>query len=56
MESLNTDFEAHAVAEYDDNPLFYASIYLSADEELNYDVKNSQSNDNNVDSGDLEFF
>jgi len=56
MKLLHTDFEFHAVAEYDDAPLFYSSIYLSADEELNFDVNTSQSNEDDVDSGDLEFF
>ncbi|MFT5716727.1 MAG: hypothetical protein ACI9T7_000905 [Oleiphilaceae bacterium] len=57
IDQLHTDFEFHAVAEYDDSPLFYASIYFSADEELNYNVNANQSNnDNDVDSGELEFF
>ncbi|MFT7185363.1 MAG: hypothetical protein ACI84K_000741 [Pseudohongiellaceae bacterium] len=57
IDQLHTDFGFHAVAEYDNSPLFYASIYLSADEELNLKVNTSQlSNDDDVDSGDLEFF
>jgi len=56
MPLLKTDFEAHAVAEYNDTPLFYASIYLSADEELNFEVNTHQTNEDDVDSGELEFF
>jgi len=56
MEQLHSDFEFHAVAEYDDAPLFHASIYLSADEELNFNVNTSQSDDDDIDSGELEFF
>lgn len=56
IDLLHTDCEYHAVAEYDDNPLFYASIYLSADEELNFNVNVSQPNDDDVDSGELELF
>jgi hypothetical protein len=56
IDQLHTDFEFHAVAEYDDSPLFYASIYFSADEELNYNVNVSQSSDDDIDSGELEFF
>jgi len=56
IDQLNTDFEFHAVAEYDESPLFYASIYLSADEELNFNVKSSQSTNDDIDSGELEFF
>ncbi len=56
MTSLKVDYEAHSLASYDDNPLFYASIYLSADEELHYDVNSVQASDDDVDSGELEFF
>jgi hypothetical protein len=55
IDQLHTDFNFHAVAEYDDSPLFYASIYLSADEELNFNVNTNQSSDD-IDSGELEFF
>lgn len=56
IDLLHTDFESHAVADYDESPLFYASIYLCADEELNLDVSASQSNKNEVESGELDFF
>lgn len=56
IDQLHTDFSFHAVAEYDDNPLFYASIFLSADEELNFNVNVRQSNDDAIDSGELELF
>jgi len=54
MKSLNTDFEAHAVAEYQDQPLFYASVYLVADDELNFQITRNHIDD--VDSGELEMF
>jgi len=54
MKSLNTDFEAHAVAEYQDQPLFYASVYLVADDELNIEITRNQIEE--VDSGELEMF
>ena len=57
IDQFHTDFGFHAVAEYDDVPLFHASIYLSADEELNFNVNTSQSDDDDdIDSGELEFF
>jgi len=55
MKSLNTNFEAHAVAEYDDQPLFYSSVYLVADEELNIEINKNLIIDE-VDSGELEMF
>ena len=54
MKSLNTDFEAHAVAEYQEQPLFYASVYLVADDELNIEITRNQIEE--VDSGELEMF
>jgi len=56
MTALKIDFESHAVASFDEKPLFYASVYLSADEELEYDVSVAQANEDDVDSGELEFF
>jgi hypothetical protein len=55
MDSLNTAFESHAVAEYDDQDLFYASVFLVADEELNIQINKSKIEDE-VDSGELEMF
>lgn len=55
MDSLKTDYEQHAVAEYQGEPLFYASAYLSADQELNYAVQASAVEED-TDSGELEFF
>lgn len=55
MQSLNTNFESHAVAEYDDQPLFQASVYLVADEELNIHV-DRHSAEEETDSGELEMF
>ena len=56
IDLLSTDLEFHAVAEYDDNPLFHASIYLSADDELDFNVNVSQTIDEDIDSGELELF
>lgn len=55
MKSLNTNFESHAVAEFDDQALFYASVYLVADEELNIPIDRS-STEQETDSGELEMF
>lgn len=55
MKSLNTNFEAHAVAELDDQPLIYSSVYLVADEELNIPINRSLIEEE-VDSGELEMF
>jgi len=54
MDALNTNFEAHAVAEYQDQPLFYASVYLVADDDLNIEITRNQIEE--VDSGELEMF
>lgn len=55
MKSLKTDYEQHAVAEFCAESLFYASAFLSADQELNYSVQASAVEDDS-DSGELEFF
>lgn len=55
IDALKIDYECHASAEHHGNPLFYASIYVCADEELNYEVKANAAEDE-VDSGELEFF
>lgn len=55
MDSLNTNFEAHAVAEYDDQAIFHASVYLVADEELNIHVDRTVVEEA-TDSGELEMF
>jgi len=55
LDILDSDFEAHAVAEFDDNELFYSSVYLIADEELNISTVRTNIEDE-TDSGDLEMF
>lgn len=55
INALDIDYECHAVTEYQGTPLFYASVYVCADEELNYEV-NANSSEDEVDSGELEFF
>lgn len=52
---LQADFEAHAIAELDDQPLIYASVYLVADDELNIQISKTKIEDE-VDSGELEMF
>ena len=55
MKSLNTNFETHAIAELDEQPFFYASVYLVADEDLNIKIDRTAIEDE-VDSGELEMF
>ncbi|KZY44591.1 MULTISPECIES: hypothetical protein [unclassified Oleiphilus] len=55
MKSLNTNFESHSVAEYDDQALFYASVYLVADEELDIRIDRHLI-EQETDSGELEMF
>jgi len=55
MDILDSDFEAHAVAAFDDIELFYSSVYLIADEELN--ISTTRLNiEEETDSGELEMF
>lgn len=56
LSSFKIDDEVHAVAEYQGQTLFYASAYLSADDELNYEVKSQVVDEDEPDSGELEFF
>lgn len=56
FDALKIDFENHSVAHYDDEPLFYASVYLSADDEINYTINSASASEDEVDSGELEFF
>ena len=56
FDALKIDYETHSVANYDDEPLFYASVYLSADDEINYTINHTSANEDEVDSGELEFF
>ncbi|MFV1873651.1 MAG: hypothetical protein ACMZ64_10055 [Oleiphilus sp.] len=55
MGYLKANFEAHATGSYDDKTLFYSSVYLVADEDLNIHV-DRHSHDDEVDSGELELF
>lgn len=55
MKNLNSTFETHATAAFDDTTLFYSSVYLVADEELNIRIDRN-SLDEEVDSGELELF
>lgn len=55
MKNLNSTFETHATAAFDENILFYSSVYLVADEELNIRIDRN-SLEEEVDSGELELF
>tara|TARA_R110002073_G_scaffold53838_1_gene138662 strand:- start:124418 stop:125047 length:630 start_codon:yes stop_codon:yes gene_type:complete len=55
MKNLNSNFESHAISTFDDKVLFYSSVYLVADEELNIHI-DRHSLENEVDSGELELF
>jgi len=55
MTNFDTDFESHAVSEFDNNEIFYSSIYLIADEELNISLNKAHAEEE-LDSGELEFF
>jgi len=50
------EFEAHAQATLHDSDLMFASIFLCADQNLNFDVKRLISTEDEVGSGELEFF
>lgn len=56
INALKVDYETHAIAEYNGTPLFHASAYVCADEELKYEVSARQNVEDEVDSGELEFF
>lgn len=55
MTTLNTNFESHAIAEFNGQELFYSSIYLVADQDLDIEVNKTQLEDE-TDSGELEMF
>ncbi|MCP5162136.1 MAG: hypothetical protein H6999_00300 [Hahellaceae bacterium] len=50
------EFDAHAEALFQSRALMFASVYLCADQNLNFEVKQSSATENDVDSGELEFF
>lgn len=55
MKNLKSNFETHSTSSLDDRPLFHASVYLVADEELNIHI-DRYSHEDEVDSGELELF
>lgn len=55
MKNLKSNFEAHATATLNDQPIFHASVYLVADEELKIHIDRHSNNDD-VDTGELELF
>lgn len=55
MKNLNVNYEAHASANYDDKTIFYASVCLVADEDLNIHI-DRQLREDESDAGELEFF
>lgn len=50
------DLESHACASLNGSRLLGASLFLYADEDLSYSVKRSVSDEEDVGSGELEFF
>ncbi len=50
------DMEAHANAALDGSKLMYASLFLYADEDLDFKVAHSPAPEEEVGSGELEFF
>lgn len=50
------DFQSHLEVLLDDKRLFLTSLYLFADHDLNYEVKTVVKNEDDVASGELEFF
>lgn len=56
MQAIKPDYTQHAVAEYQGQAVFYASTYLSADQDLPYQVNTQSSQEEETDSGELEFF
>lgn len=50
------DHQAHVEVLRDDHRLFSTSLYLFADHDLNYEVKTVVKNEDDVASGELEFF
>lgn len=55
MKNLDSNFESHATSAFDDKILFYSSVYLVADEELDIKIDHSAFEDE-VDNGELELF
>lgn len=56
IQSLDISTETHMRAEHDGDLMFCASVYLVADDELNYHVKAHSSGTDAVDFGELELF
>lgn len=56
IRSLKIDFQTHAEVLRDGERLFAASLYLCADHDLDYRVSVSAPREDDVASGELEFF
>ena len=56
LSTFKIDDEMHAIAEFQGQTLFHASAYLSADEELHYQVQAQAVEEDEPDSGELELF
>lgn len=56
VKSRRIDFQCHQEVRSDDQRLFSVSLYLCADHELDYEVKVAIKNEDDVSSGELEFF
>lgn len=56
IQSLDIATETHMSARHDGDLMFCASVYLVADDELNFNVKAHATGDDEVDFGELELF
>lgn len=56
IKSQNVDYQAHGEVLINGEQLFAASLYLSADHDLEYDIQRTVPSEDDVASGELEFF
>ena len=52
----NFGYESHYVAKVDNKKLFFGSLYVEASEELNFKVAQNAKLDDDLETGELEFF
>ncbi len=56
VKARSIDYQSHREVLLNDQRLFAVSLYLFADHDLNYEVKDVVKSENDVASGELEFF
>jgi hypothetical protein len=56
VKTRSIDYQSHRDVILDDQRLFAVSLYLFADHDLNYEVKDVVGSEDDVASGELEFF